>query len=62
MQWIEARAASVAAGGFKGVKLYCGYRMDLVVEKVVVIEFKTLPVHESQLLSYLKLSGLAVGR
>ena len=45
MQWIEARAASVAAGGFKGVKLYCGYRMDLVVE------FKTvevlLPVHEA---------------
>ena len=39
--------------------------MDLVVEKVVVIEFKTvevlLPVHEAQLLSYLKLSGLFVG-
>jgi len=50
---------------YKGVKLDCGYRMDLVVEKAVVIEFKTvevpLPVHEAQLLSYLKLSGLFVG-
>ena len=50
---------------YKGVKLDCGYRMDLVVEKVVVVEFKTvevlLPVHEAQLLSYLKLTGLSVG-
>ena len=50
---------------YKGVKLDCGYRMDLVVEKVVVIEFKTvevlLPVDEAQLFSYLKLSGLSVG-
>ena len=50
---------------YKGVKLDCGYRMDLVVEKVIVVEFKTvealLPVHEAQLLSYLKLSGLSVG-
>ena len=39
--------------------------MDLVVESLVVVELKTveklLPVHEAQLLSYLKLSGLSVG-
>ncbi len=50
---------------YKGVKLDCGYRMDLVVEDLAVVEFKTveslLPVHEAQLLSYLKLSGLPVG-
>lgn len=50
---------------YKGVKLDCGYRMDLVVEKAVIVEFKTvevlLPVHEAQLLSYLKLTGLSVG-
>jgi len=50
---------------YKGVRLDCGYRMDTVVEDLVVIEFKTveklLPVHEAQLLSYLKLSGLSVG-
>ncbi len=50
---------------YKGVKLDCGYRMDLVVEELVIVEFKTvevlLPVHEAQLLSYLKLSGMSVG-
>jgi len=50
---------------YKGVKLDCGYRIDAVVEEAVVLEFKTveklLPVHEAQLLSYLKLSGLKVG-
>ena len=39
--------------------------MDAVVERAVIVEFKTveklLPVHEAQLLSYLKLSGLGVG-
>jgi len=50
---------------YKGVKLDCGYRMDLVVENLVVVEFKTaeklLPVHDAQLLSYLKLSGMSLG-
>lgn len=50
---------------YKGVKLDCGYRMDLVVEEMVIVEFKTvevlLPVHDAQLLSYLKLSGIPVG-
>ena len=50
---------------YKGIRLDCGYRMDAVVERLVVVEFKTveklLPVHEAQLLSYLKLSGLSVG-
>jgi GxxExxY protein len=50
---------------YKKVVLDFGYRMDAVVEDVVVVEFKTveklLPVHEAQLLSYLRLSGLSVG-
>jgi GxxExxY protein len=50
---------------YKGVSLDCGYRMDLLVEDLVVVEFKTvealLPVHQAQLLSYLKLSGKPVG-
>jgi GxxExxY protein len=50
---------------YKGVKLDCGYRMDLVVENSVVVELKaTEHVHavfEAQLLSYLKLSGLRTG-
>jgi GxxExxY protein len=50
---------------YKGVKLDCGYRMDILVEDSVVVEIKTvdtlLPVHAAQLLTYLKLSGKAVG-
>jgi GxxExxY protein len=50
---------------YKGVALDCGYRMDLVVENRVVIELKCveklLPVHETQLLTYLRLANLPVG-
>jgi GxxExxY protein len=47
------------------VRLDVGYRLDLLVEEKVILELKaverTLPIHEAQLLSYLKLSGLKVG-
>ena len=50
---------------YKGVKLDCGYRMDLVIKGKAVVEIKTveklIPLHEAQLLTYLKLSGLRVG-
>lgn len=50
---------------FRGTMLDCGYRMDLVVEERVVVELKAVdrlaPVHDAQLLTYLKLSGLRVG-
>lgn len=50
---------------YKSVHLDCGYRMDIVADGGVVIEIKTvekiLPVHEAQLLTYLKLSGNRVG-
>jgi GxxExxY protein len=50
---------------YKGVKLDCGYRLDLVVQDLVVVELKCvdhiLPVHEAQLLTYLKLTGKHVG-
>jgi len=50
---------------YKEVRLNCGYRMDLVVEDSVIIEIKAVerivPVHEAQLLSYLKLTGKKVG-
>jgi GxxExxY protein len=51
--------------GYKGLKLDCGYRMDVIVEDLVLIELKSieqvLPVHEAQLLTYLRLSGKKVG-
>jgi GxxExxY protein len=50
---------------YKEVRLECGYRMDVVVENELVVEIKAAeritPVHEAQMLSYLRLSGLHVG-
>ncbi len=50
---------------YKGIKLDCGYRLDLLVEELVVVEIKAvdaiLPVHEAQLLTYLKLGAWPVG-
>ena len=50
---------------FNGVTLDAGYRVDLLVEDLVIVELKSveriIAVHEAQLLSYLKLSGRPVG-
>ncbi len=50
---------------YRGVKLDLGYRMDLVVEDLVIVEIKSVdgisPVHQAQILSYLKLSGKSLG-
>jgi GxxExxY protein len=50
---------------YKGVKLDCGYRLDLLVNVAVIVEIKSVdslaPIHEAQLLSYLKISGGKIG-
>jgi len=50
---------------YDGVSIEFGYRVDLLVEEAVIVEIKAvekiLPIHEAQLLSYLKLSGIRVG-
>jgi GxxExxY protein len=50
---------------YDGEKLDLGYRIDLLVENLVIVEIKCVdaihPVHEAQLLSYLRLSGKNVG-
>ena len=50
---------------YKGLKLDCGYRIDLLVADLVVVEVKSvehvLPIHQAQLLTYLKLGGWRVG-
>ena len=50
---------------YKDIDLDCGYRMDLVVEESVIVEIKAvegiLPIHEAQLLTYLRLTGQRVG-
>jgi GxxExxY protein len=50
---------------FDGEKIELGYRIDLIVENLVIVEVKCVeaihPVHQAQLLSYLRLSGIGVG-
>ncbi len=50
---------------YKKVKLDCGYRLDILVEKSVIVELKAIekvdPIHYAQFLTYLKLSGLKLG-
>jgi len=50
---------------YKEVKLDCGYRLDLVVEDEIIVEIKAieklLPIHDAQLLSYLRLTRKKVG-
>src|SRR5262249_35940619 len=50
---------------YRGVNVDCGYKLDLLVEGKVIIELKAVeefhPVHEAQLISYLKLSGCRLG-
>jgi len=50
---------------YKGVVLECSYRLDLVVDNLVIVELKSVekiePVHEAQLLTYLRLKPLWLG-
>ena len=50
---------------YKKVKLDCGYRLDLVVEGMIILELKSCDkiqdIHRAQLLTYLKLSGIKLG-
>lgn len=50
---------------YKGVKLECGYRLDLLVNDKVIVEVKSVdrlaPIHDAQIISYLKISGRKVG-
>jgi len=50
---------------YKSLQLDCGYRLDFLIEKMVVLELKAVeglqPIHEAQLLTYLKLGGWPIG-
>ena len=50
---------------YKGTKLDCGYRLDLLVAGTVVVEIKSVsnlePIHDAQMLTYLKLGGWKLG-
>ena len=50
---------------YKGIKLDCGYRVDLFVDDELIVELKSVDkitgIHKAQLLTYMKLSGVKVG-
>jgi GxxExxY protein len=50
---------------YDGITIDVGYRLDLIVERQVIVELKAVeelhPIHQAQLLSYLKLSGMKLG-
>jgi GxxExxY protein len=50
---------------YKDIKLECGYRIDILVENIVVIELKSIeafaPVHEAQILTYMKFAEKTIG-
>lgn len=50
---------------YRGVHLDCSYRLDMVVENLIVVEFKSVaklePIHDAQMLTYLRLSRCTVG-
>jgi GxxExxY protein len=50
---------------YKDIRLDCGYRMDVIVAGELIVEIKSIerlmPIHDAQLLTYLRLSGLRVG-
>ena len=50
---------------YKQVKLKCGYKLDIVIEDKLIVGLKTvdklMPIHEAQLLTYMKLTGIRTG-
>jgi GxxExxY protein len=62
---VRVQSQQVLPVVYDGIRIDVGYRVDLLVEEAVVVELKAVdkvaPVHEAQLLSYLKLSGKHLG-
>ena len=50
---------------YKGIQIYSGFRIDILVENKLIVELKAvdtvLPLHQSQILTYMKLAGVSTG-
>ena len=59
------RASEAMPVEYKGVRIDCGYRLDLLVDGKIIVELKAVaaiePIHEAQLLTYLKLAKVKTG-
>jgi GxxExxY protein len=64
-QGLECEAQVLLPVVYDGMKLDIGYRIDLLVEDLVIVELKTVdkiaPIHHAQIISYLKLSKKSLG-
>lgn len=62
---LNFRSEVILPVSYDGLKLDAGYRVDLIVEDLVLVEHKAVqalaPIHEAQVITYLKLSGLKLG-
>ncbi len=65
LRGIKFRCQSPLAVQYKGVQIDCGYRLDIVIEEKILIEIKSVeklaPIHEAQLLTYMRLGGFRIG-
>ena len=65
LRGLSCKSQEHLAVRYKGIKLDCGYRLDVVVEDAIILELKSCvkiePIHKAQLLTYLKLSGFKLG-
>lgn len=65
LRGLKVRAELEVPVNYKGIQLETGFRLDLIVEETVVVELKAveslMPVHQAQVITYLKLTGNAVG-
>jgi len=50
---------------YKNIRLDCGYRIDVLIDDSIIVELKSvdkfLPIHQAQLLTYMKLAGILIG-
>jgi len=65
LQGIPFKAQIPVPVHYKGIDLDCGYRLDMLVDDSIILELKTveriLPIHQAQLLTYLKLKSKKLG-
>ena len=65
LRGIEFKRQVPLSLNYKGIVLDCGYRLDLLVEDKVIVELKSIeglePIHEAQMLTYLKLRNAWLG-
>jgi GxxExxY protein len=65
LNWIAFRLQHPQPVAYKGIRLDCDYRIDVLVEEALIVELKSVEevkgIHEAQLLTYMKLAGVKTG-